>query len=370
MSDLFQNTILVVDDRPANVDLLRKILESRYNVLVTTTGARALELAHGDPRPDLILLDIMLPRMDGYEVCRRLKADETTADIPVIFVTAKSEEANEAEGFRLGAVDYITKPLSLPVVLARVDTHLALSQARHILEQQTAELRETAQLKEDVENITRHDLKTPLTCIIGMPALISSYGNLNPEQQELLTIIEESGYRMLRMINSSLNIYKMEMKSYQFTPTRVNALTVINKVLRELQDLMNTHNCRTRIDFNGQTATPGDTFPIWAEELLTYSLLANLLKNAIEASPEEHEIIISLINDDQPQIAIHNFGVVPEVLRETFFEKYTTSGKKSGTGLGTYSAHLITETQGGSISMQTSAEEGTTITITFLRPPE
>ncbi|HEY3376459.1 MAG TPA: hybrid sensor histidine kinase/response regulator [Armatimonadota bacterium] len=369
MSETLQQTILVVDDTPANIDLLRKILQSRYNVCVASNGECALELAHADPRPDLILLDIMMPKMDGYEVCRRLKADEATAAIPVIFVTAKSEVEDEAAGFRLGAVDYITKPLSLPIVLARVSTHLALSQARNTLEERTLELRETARLKEDVENITRHDLKTPLTCIIGMPSLIASSGNLTPDQQEFLAIIEESGYRMLQMVNSSLDLYKMEKKSYRFTPDAVNACAVTYKVLRELQDLLHAHRCAARVELDAQPAMPDTTLSIWAEELLTYSLLANLVKNAIEASPEESEITIALTTGVQPQIAIHNFGAVPEVLRETFFEKYATAGKKGGTGLGTYSAKLITDTQGGSIAMQTSLDEGTTITVTFLPPP-
>jgi len=369
MSDMPKQTILVVDDTPANRDLLCKILKARYHVCVATDGECALELVHAVPIPDLILLDIMMPGMDGYEVCRRLKADETTAQIPVIFITAKDEVADETAGFRIGAVDYITKPISLPIVLARVNTHLALSQARKTLEGQTIALRETARLKEDVENITRHDLKSPLTCIIGMPSLITSYGNLTPEQEEFLAIIEKSGYRMLQMINSSLDLYKMETQRYHFTPTTVNVCAVTYRVLRELQDLLRAHGCAARVNLNAHPAVPEDDFPIWAEELLTYSLLENLIKNAIEASPEKSEITISFTTATRPQLAIHNCGAVPEVVRETFFNKYATAGKQAGTGLGTYSARLITETQGGSIAMQTSRDEGTTITITFLSQP-
>lgn len=118
-------TLLVVDDTPANVDVLAGILREHYQIKVALDGERALQLAAAQP-PDLILLDVMMPGMDGYEVCRRLKADPRTAAVPVIFVTAKTEVEDEMQGLELGAVDYLTKPVSAPIVLARVRAHLAL----------------------------------------------------------------------------------------------------------------------------------------------------------------------------------------------------------------------------------------------------
>ncbi len=126
-----QPTVLVVDDVPENIDVLAGILRPEYKVKVSLNGEKALGIAKSAPAPDLILLDIMMPGIDGYEVCRRLKADLTTRKIPVIFVTAKGEVRDEALGFEVGGVDYITKPVSPPIVQARVRTHLALyDQAR------------------------------------------------------------------------------------------------------------------------------------------------------------------------------------------------------------------------------------------------
>ena len=119
-------TILVVDDTPDNLSLMRELLRKDYQVQLANGGERALKLAAMQPQPDLILLDIMMPVMDGYEVCRRLKADAATRDIPVVFLTAKADVEDEKRGLELGAVDYITKPISPPVVLARVKIHLAL----------------------------------------------------------------------------------------------------------------------------------------------------------------------------------------------------------------------------------------------------
>jgi len=118
-------TVLVIDDTADNLTLVSALLGGTYTVRLANNGERALAMATSDP-PNLILLDIMMPGMDGYEVCRRLKADPRTRDIPVIFLTAKVETVDEEQGFALGAVDYITKPISPPIVLARVKTHIAL----------------------------------------------------------------------------------------------------------------------------------------------------------------------------------------------------------------------------------------------------
>ncbi|MCL1057444.1 two-component system response regulator [Shewanella gelidimarina] len=139
-------TILVVDDTPGNIDILVGILSNDYKIKVAIDGPKALALAQKNA-PDLILLDVMMPGMNGYEVCERLKTDPLTCHIPVIFVTALAETADETQGFALGAVDYITKPVSAPVVQARVKTHLALYDQKRLLEQEvkarTKELEET-----------------------------------------------------------------------------------------------------------------------------------------------------------------------------------------------------------------------------------
>lgn len=129
-------TILVVDDLPQNIEVMSGILRPSYRVRAATSGARALQLAAGETSPDLILLDVMMPDMDGLDVCRRLKADLRTRDIPVIFVTAMSEIEDEAQGFAAGCVDYVTKPVSPTIVLARVRTHLALAHQNRELERQ------------------------------------------------------------------------------------------------------------------------------------------------------------------------------------------------------------------------------------------
>lgn len=128
IADAPKNKILVVDDQPENIHVLIENLESKYEILFATDGLKALDIATSDNRPDLILLDIMMPGIDGYEVCRRLKAVDATSDIPIIFITAKPDEMDETEGFTLGAADYIIKPFRLPVVKARIQSVLRLKE--------------------------------------------------------------------------------------------------------------------------------------------------------------------------------------------------------------------------------------------------
>ncbi|MES9903611.1 MAG: two-component system response regulator [Sedimenticola sp.] len=137
--------ILIVDDTPDNIAVLREILKDSYKIKIANNGVRALEMATAMPAPDLILLDIMMPEMDGYEVCQSLKANETTHEIPVVFLTAKAEVSDETKGLAMGAVDYITKPFSPPIVLERVKTQLTLKEARDFLKYQNEILEEKVQ---------------------------------------------------------------------------------------------------------------------------------------------------------------------------------------------------------------------------------
>jgi len=155
---LHKPVVLVVDDTPQNLKLMVELLRDQYQTLVANSGARALAIAHGPQRPDIILLDIMMPDMDGYEVLRQLKADEATRHIPVIFLTAKSEVEDETLGLELGAVDYITKPISPPIVLARVRSQLLVKDAADFLRSQNqfleAEVVKRTQRLEAIQDVT------------------------------------------------------------------------------------------------------------------------------------------------------------------------------------------------------------------------
>ncbi|KPA17379.1 response regulator receiver sensor signal transduction histidine kinase [Candidatus Magnetomorum sp. HK-1] len=341
--------ILIVDDKTKNLDVLLGLLKDEYKLFAAPEGPVALQIARKQ-KPDLILLDIMMPGMDGYEVCKQLKADESTKEIPVIFITAKVETDNELKGFEVGGVDYITKPFSPPAVLARVKAHLSLKREKD--------------LREHVERISRHDLKTPLNTVINFPKIIIQ-DNLTEKQIEQLNKISAAGIKLLNMINLSFDLYKMEQGSYVFKPMTIDILPIIDQVCQDHRSYIKSKRATIEITVNDKPVTEGMSFKIPGEELLFYSMLANLFKNALEASPRMGTIKISLTDTNKFNIAIHNQGAVPKKIRKIFFEKYATSGKIGGTGLGTYSAKLITETQGGSIRMESSEEAGTIVELSF-----
>lgn len=172
-------TVLLVDDEPANIQIVNSILKETYKIRIATNGAKALDLANQDPGPDLILLDVMMPEMDGYEVCTRLKSADNTRDIPVIFLTGQTEIHDETRGFEVGAVDYIHKPFSPAVVQARVRTHLVLRGIREQLasqlkviqsEMETARQIQLSILPHDVPAIENLDIAAryiPMTAVAG-----------------------------------------------------------------------------------------------------------------------------------------------------------------------------------------------------------
>ncbi len=360
-----KSTLLIVDDERLNLTSLVELFQDHYRVLVAKDGRQALVRARSEPMPDLILLDILMPGgLDGFEVCRHLKKDPKTRETPIIFITALHEEADQIHGFELGAVDFITKPFMPNVVKARVHTHLTLKAARSQLKEQNRALVAAAKLKEDVDQIMRHDLKVPLNGIIGLPQLLLMEDKaIDAECRETLRMIERSGYKMLRMINNSLDLYKMEMGSYPFKSEPVDLARLIRKIWSESRILTMVKGYVLKLIINGREDGGEDPFIVPGEELLCFSLMSNLIQNALEATKKGGVVTIHLDADEKNTVRIHNQGVVPAEIRDTFFEKYVTAGKSGGTGLGTYSARLMARTMRGDLFFQTDETTGTTLTV-------
>jgi signal transduction histidine kinase len=223
-------------------------------------------------------------------------------------------------------------------------------------------------LREDVERMTRHDLKSPLTAVLTLPQLLRREGNLTDRQGDMLSLMQHAGYRMLNMINQSLDLYRMERGAYELTPAQVNVLPILDNIAGELNGVIEDRNLRLDITVDGAPAQDGNTFTVRGEEMLLYTMFSNLIKNALEASPSGGRVSIALAGGAVRDVTIANAGTVPPAIRGMFFEKFSTAGKKDGTGLGTYGAKLIAETHGAKIAMATSEAKGTTVTVSFPRP--
>ncbi len=361
----YKGTVLIVDDTPENLFILNSILtENGYLVRPALNGRLALEAAQVET-PDIILLDIKMPDMDGFETCARLRADERTKEVPIIFVSALTDVADKVKGLKVGAVDYVTKPFEMAEILARVETQLTIQKLQKQLKEKNRELEEASRLRSEAEHIIYHDLKGPLSPIISFPKIIRKIGSLTKRQAKYLNIIEKAAFQLLQIIGSTNDLFKMEMGIYHFHPEYVNLLPIMEDIITRLQSKTNTNGVSVLVLLNGTSAIQNDSFLICGQELLCYSMLYNLIRNAVEASTEGQKITISLKREQTNQITIHNEAAIPAEFRAKFFEKYTTLDKKNGTGLGTYSAKLAAETQKANITMKSSEEKGTAVIIDF-----
>ena len=229
-------------------------------------------------------------------------------------------------------------------------------------------LRQADQLMEDVNQITRHDLKSPLASTLTGINYLKQYTETSEEQREVLDEMHNAVIIGLDLINRSLDIYKMETGRYEYKPAPVDLMPLCRRVAADLSGLAAEQNVTIKVGRVDVAPGEPDSLTVSAEETLCYSLFANLVKNAVEASAPNRKVTVALSSDDKAIVAVHNSGTVPESIRDIFFEKFATAEKKGGTGLGTYSAQLMARTMGGSISMTSSDEEGTTIVVTLPLP--
>lgn len=226
-------------------------------------------------------------------------------------------------------------------------------------------------LRQDIDRITTHDLKNPLSGVLSFPeVLLDEGGNLTAEQRDMIETIRDSGLHVLQMINRTLDRYKMEEGRYKLNPESFDALPLLHTVARELAGLWQERQIGFSVWVNEQPQSEGASFPLWAERLLIRSLLSNLLRNAFEASQPGDEVQVHFHKrNGMNEMVVRNQAVVPDDMRDHFFEEFRTSGKDGGTGLGTYSAKLIAETHGGNIRLSSREREGTAVAVCLPEGP-
>lgn len=357
-------TILVVDDTPDNLHLISSIFKDEYRVKIAHNGEKALTIAQSDSPPDLILLDIMMPDMDGFEVAQRLRGHPSSEHIPVIFVTAMSGEDARLKGMELGAVDFVTKPIDPDSLKIRVKNFMRYIELHRQLQADYDEMMAMERLKEDVERITRHDMKGPLAGVIGLVQGLSEASNLTDDQREQIRMVEETALQVLDMINLSNELFKIETGRFVLKPQVIKVAYTIRRIAELLRKAFAVKELTIAVA--KPHGVDDDNLLAIGDPMLCYSLFQNLIKNACEAAPDGTAVTITIYSGTPMRITLDNKGVVPAAIRENFFEKFATAGKQGGTGLGTYSAKLLTEAQNGTIAMETSDEKGQTrITITL-----
>lgn len=361
--DLTGARVLLVDDQPENLDVLVGVMEPEgYSIQVGLSGRVALDLARRVV-PDLILLDVMMPGMDGFETCRRLKEDPETRDIPVIFLTAKTETEDLVKGFELGAVDYVTKPFNATELLVRVNTHLALRKTQQELVQR---LEEIDRMKREHEAFLRHELRNRIAPLMGYSDMLMQVGDeeISDRCRRWASIISRESDNMSSLIDALKDMQDLEAGRFDLREQPVELVAIIKQVVENLEAVFGDRVEIRCDDSGGESMVLGDP-------VLLDGVFQNLIKNGAEhvnhlTDSAERVVNVKLYNENrQVVVSVNNGGApVPAERLATFFEKFNTD-KKGGTGLGTTYAYMVARAHGGEITIRSNTTEGTTVTVTL-----
>ncbi|MBF0627964.1 MAG: response regulator [Magnetococcales bacterium] len=378
--------VLIVDDQPSNVDLLKELL-AEHHCLVALSGPQALRASVAREPPDLILLDIMMPEMNGYEVCRQLQGNPRTRAIPVIFVTAKKQVADESEGFRLGAVDYITKPYQGEIVKRRVLTHLELKRNRDALEREikarTADLNaareEAERAREEAESGNRakstflahmsHEIRTPLNAILGVNELLID-ADATPEQRRYLEMARKASESLLALVNDVLDFSKIEAGQFDLERSCFDLPALINGSAEILAIQARERGIRLTRQLD-----PGLPRHVSGDPNRLRQILLNLLGNAVKFT-REGEVALAVTREAAGRVAfrITDTGIgIPADKLATIFQPFrqadlSTTRQFGGTGLGLSICALLVERMGGSIAVESVVGQGSIFSLVLELP--
>ena len=410
--------ILVVDDDASNLTALGRLLHPHYDVLAAPSGELALQIASGTPPPDLILLDVVMPGMDGYEVLARLRNNLATRDIPVIFVTGLNAIEDEEKGLKLGAVDYITKPYCLPIILGRVHTQLELKHARDGLRDQNAylETEVTRRLKE-IQEVQIQLLQSEKMAAIGQLAagiaheinnpvgfVTSNLKTLDVYKQDILELLDayetlegtctsdEAALSNIRALKQRKDIAFLRTDIGQLISESRQGMAHVAKIVSDLKDFAHAENKEWRwADLHsGLDSTLnivwneikyhctlnkvyGDIPEVYCIFSQINQVFLNLLVNAAQSIPDKGEITIRTGQvGDEVFIAIADTGsgISAENLPRLFEPFFTTKPVGKGTGLGLSISYDIVQKHRGRLEVESTVGEGTTFTVWLpVNPP-
>lgn len=300
-------TLLIIDDNYDNLQFLGLTLrKAGYQIAVATEGAHALQMLEST-RPDLILLDIMMPGMDGYEVCRAIKAHPQMADVPVIFLTAKVGPENMLKGFSAGAVDYITKPFYQAELLARVRTHLDLKRYRdrtlryaHTMETQLLQLEQLNEEKNQYLQLATHDLKSPLLVIQMLAVRLQKDPQLAEALHESVDIIAETAVTLRASLNKFLAVDELERGEVLDCSETLDLGELVQKLLRTYRAFARTRHLTVMADL------PTEPLLITSDRVALVHVIENLLSNALRHAPEGSTIDLHLQAGDPIDLTLEN----------------------------------------------------------------
>ncbi|ELS33083.1 response regulator receiver sensor signal transduction histidine kinase [Pseudanabaena biceps PCC 7429] len=387
-------SVLIVDDTIYNVQLLSLMLiKQGYQVKQATNGLEALDKVN-EHLPDIILLDIRMPDINGYEVCTRLKANPKTKDIPIIFISSVEEPSEKVEAFSVGGVDYISKPFQLIEVLARIETHLRLCSLQKKLQEQNEQLqlssevlsrslnqeRELSQMKTDFISVVSHEFRTPLTTIQTASELLEHYEWTKEEKIDQLHQIQAEVKHMTALMEDVLFLSRTNSNKSKINFTNFDLLVFCSQLLRQmLRSFGQSYTLHSSLTIasdssevisieNYHLCSDLPTLMVRMDEKLLRQILANLITNAIKYSLQDKTIELDLtIDREQAIFVVRDRGIgIPEEDLENLFNPFYRGknvGTLPGTGLGLSIVKNCTNIHHGSISVKSQLNSGTEFTV-------
>ncbi|RKZ78409.1 MAG: hybrid sensor histidine kinase/response regulator, partial [Candidatus Parabeggiatoa sp. nov. 1] len=381
MSNKKKPLVLIVDDNPENLKVLGNILkENGLSTAFALNGTKALTSVK-NKQPYLILLDIMMPDISGFEVCKQLKQEAATKDIPVIFLSAKTEKEDVIAGLELGAVDYVTKPFNRKELMIRVNTHLELKAAKEELKQKVEQLQAAQEeLNQTVEQLKQacqaaeaanrakstflanmsHELRTPLNGILGYTQIFQLDNSLNKEQQQGINVIHHCGEHLLIMISDILELAKIEAGRMELYPNDFS----LTFLLKSSADLFQMRAQQKGIAFNYQQTSHFPQF-VHADDKRLRQIIINLLSNAIKFTKQGGVTFKVDYFDEKIRLQVEDTGVgiAPDDMTH-IFKPFLQVGdpkyKAEGTGLGLAITKQLVEMMGGKLQVESTLGQGCT----------
>ncbi len=364
--------ILAIDDTPANLLTLGKALGGEFDLQFATSGATGLALAMESP-PDLILLDVMMPDMDGYETCHRLLADPATRDIPIIFITAQNSPVDETRGLEAGVVDFISKPVNPAVLRARVRTHLTIKRMADQLRLMALRAVEASRSKSQFLANMSHEIRTPMSAIVGMLTLLGKT-SLTPKQADYVAKSENAAQSLLGLLNDILDISKAEAGKMVLDPQAVSLYQMVEDVQVIVSAYIGTRPVTLTLNLDKDLPDQ-----VLCDELRLKQVLINLCCNAVKFTPLGQVDFsikrISIIADCVTlkfSVQDNGIGIAPEN-QPRIFSGFTqaeasTTRRFGGTGLGlAISQHLIA-VMGGKLELQSTLGRGSLFYFSLTLP--
>ncbi|MFO0551951.1 MAG: hybrid sensor histidine kinase/response regulator [Polyangiaceae bacterium] len=359
-------SILIVDDTVENLQLLATMLtELGYEARPVPSGKLALQAAERDP-PDLVLVDINMPNMNGYEVCEKLKADSKTSQIPVIFISALTDPSDKIRAFKVGGVDYVTKPFHVAEVAARVSVHLSLRRTQRELAESYERLRSLEDLRDRLVHMVVHDMRSPLSTILMHMDLLreSLMEKIEEEDRQDLLAIEASAKRVRDLANDLLDVSRLEEGRMPVERNRCDLSEVTKRVVESLRAL--------------DKSRPFDlSLPpceLSCDPKLVERVIENLVSNAIRHTPQGSAVSISCsLDETHGRFVVRDQGEgIPRGAERRIFERFGTLATRTdrtyhSVGLGLAFSKLAVEAQGGQIGVESAPAAGTTFWFTLPR---